>query len=138
MKALKSIRLSKFIWLAIRCRAFSFFLILQILLVCSSNFSSASKVIPSNFSLRLDAIDVLSERISICVFELKITWLLFPGSLHMIILTPIENFVSNSLKLKNYRRYILCAGIGSSLISVASNVTILTFKKQANQINNKQ
>ena len=137
MKALKSIRLFKFIWFAIRCRAFSFFLILQILLVCSSNFSSASKVIPSNFSLRLDAIDVLSKRISICTFELKITWL-FPGSFHMIILTPIENFVSNSLKLKNYRWYILCAGIGSSLISVASNVIILTFKKQVNQINNKQ
>ena len=75
MKVLKSIfRLSKLMWLPIRCRAFSFLLtILQILLICSSNFSSESKVIPSNFSLGLDAIDAFAKRISLCVFELKMT-----------------------------------------------------------------
>ena len=59
MKALKYIsRLSKLMRLLIRCRAFSFLLtILQILMICSSNVSSASKVIPSNFSLGLDAND---------------------------------------------------------------------------------
>ena len=76
MKVLKSIfRLFEFMWPAIRCRAFSFLLtILQILLTCSSNFSSESKVIQSNFSLRLDAIHVLSKQNSLCVFEFKITW----------------------------------------------------------------
>ena len=62
-------------WPAIRCRAFSFLLtILQILLTCSSNFSSESKVIQSNFSLRLDAIHVLSKQNPLCVVEFKITW----------------------------------------------------------------
>ena len=61
-------------WLPIRCRAFSFLLtILQILLICSSNFSSESKVIPSNFSLGLDVIDAFAKQISLRVFELKIT-----------------------------------------------------------------
>ena len=45
---------------------------LQILLICSSNFSSESKVIPSNFSLGLDTIDAFAKQISLCVFELKI------------------------------------------------------------------
>ena len=63
------------LWLAIRCREFSFLLItLQILLTCSSNFSSESKIIQSNFSLRLDVIDALSKRISLCAPELKVTW----------------------------------------------------------------
>ena len=128
MKALKSIfRLSKLMWLPIRCRAFSFLLtILQILLTCSSNFSSESKVIPSNFSLGLDAIDAFAKRISLCVFELKITW-------HFSGLAFNQKFFSNSLKLRNYRWYILCTGIGSSvIISVTSNVIIVTFKKQFN------
>ena len=62
-------------WLPIRCIAFSFLLtILQILLICSSNFSSESEVIPKNFSVGIDAIDAFAKRISLCVFELKITW----------------------------------------------------------------
>ena len=74
MKALKRIfRSSKLMWLPIRCKTLSFFLtILQILLICSSNFSSESTVIPSNFSLGLDAIDAFAKRISLCVFELKV------------------------------------------------------------------
>ena len=92
MKALKSIfRLSKLMWLSIRCRAFSFLLtILQILLICSSPIS-----------------------------------------------TPIKKKFSNALKLRNYR-YTLCKGTGNSIISVATNVIILTFNKQVNQINIKQ
>ena len=75
MKALKSVfRLSKPMWLLMRCRAFSFLTtILQILLICSSNFSSESKVISSNFSLGLDGIDTFAKRFSLCVFKLKIT-----------------------------------------------------------------
>ena len=62
-------------WLPMRCIAFSFLLtILQILLICSSNFSSESKVIPRNFSVGIDAIDAFAKRTSLCVFELKITW----------------------------------------------------------------
>ena len=58
MIALKRIfSFSKLIWLAGRCRAFSFLLtILQVLLIYFSNFSSDSKVIPNNVSLRIDAI----------------------------------------------------------------------------------
>ena len=125
MKALKSILpLSKLMWLPIWCRAFSFLLtILQILLLCSSNFSCESKVIPSNFSLGLDAIDAFAKRISLCVFELKITW-------HFSGLAFNQKIFSNSLKLRNYRWYILCTGIGSIVISVATNVIILTLKKQ--------
>ena len=60
-------------WLPIQCRESIFLLtILQILLICSSNFSSESKVIPSNFSRRLDPNDVFTKRVSLCVFELKI------------------------------------------------------------------
>ena len=60
-------------WLAIRSRAFSFLLtILKVLLIYSSNFSSESKVIQSSFSVRLDAIDVLSKWISFSVFQLKV------------------------------------------------------------------
>ena len=135
MKALKSIfRLSKLMWLPIRCRAFSFLLtILQILLICSSNFSSESKVIPSNFSLGLDAIDAFAKRISLCVFELKITWHFSGLAFIWLLLHQSRNFFSNSLKLRNYRWYILCTGIGSSvIISVTSNVIIVTFKKQFN------
>ena len=62
-------------WLPMRCIAFSFLLtILQILSICSSNFSSESKVIPSNFSVGIDAIDAFAKWISLCVFGLKITW----------------------------------------------------------------
>ena len=75
MKALKTIfRLSKLMWFPVRCRAFSFLLtILQMLLMRSSNFSSESKVTPSSFSLVLDLIDAFAKRISLCVFQLKIT-----------------------------------------------------------------
>ena len=75
MEALKSIYpLSKLMWLSIRAGTFRFLLtILQILLICSSSFSSESKVIPSNFSFGLDAIDAFAKRIYLCVFELKIT-----------------------------------------------------------------
>ena len=73
MKALKSIFcLSKLMWLPLRCRAFSFLLTITNFIDMLFSFSSESKAIPGNFSLRLDAIDVFSKRISLCVFELKI------------------------------------------------------------------
>ena len=59
----------------------------------------------------------------------------FRISFHMIISTPIKMFFSNSLKLRNYGCYILRTGIESSVISLATNVIILIFKKQGNQIN---
>ena len=80
MKTLKSIfRLSKLMLVAIRCRVFRFLLtILQILLIASSSYSSDSKVVSSKFSFILDLTYVLSKRIYLCVFELKIT-VHFPG-----------------------------------------------------------
>ena len=146
---------------------------MQILFICSSNFSSEYKVIPSNFLLKLDAIYVLSKRIYICVFELKplsaepiklwntfkqfvgccrwivsvcliILWgwhlkakdniTFFRIRFRMIIFATIENVFSNCLKFRNYRWYILCKGIGSSVISVAGSFIILKFKKQVNHI----
>ena len=56
----------------------------------------------------------------------------------MIFFAPMENLFSNSLKLKNYRWYVLSTEIVSSVISIASNVTTLTFNKQDIQINIKQ
>ena len=41
---------------------------LHILLICFSSFSYESHVIPNNFSPRLDAIDVLPERITFVCF----------------------------------------------------------------------
>ena len=54
-------------------------------------------------------------------------------SFHMVIFTPID-FFSNSLKLRNYRSYIFSIEIGSTVISIASSVINLIFKKQVNQI----
>ena len=42
----------------------------------------------------------------------------FRISFHMVVSTPIKKIFSNSLKLRNYRWYILCTGIGNSVNSV--------------------
>lgn len=129
MKALKRIScFPNFIWLAIRCRtAFSFLVIvLQILFICSSSFSSESKDILSEFLLRFVAINKLSKRITLDVFQLKISSF------------PELALTWSFLHLRNYRWYIFCTGIGNSAIRVAGNVSILTFNQQVNEINIKQ
>ena len=126
-------------WLTVRCREFSFLLtVLQILLIFSPSSSSESKVISSHFLRRLDTNDAFQKCISLCVFELKITWH-FPGlACIWFFLHKSKKIFSNFLKLRIYRWYILCTGIGNNVIIVASNVIILAFKKEVNQINIKQ
>ena len=114
MKALKSIfHLSQIMWFTIWCRAFSFLLtILQILLICSSNFSSESKVIPSNFSLRVDAIDAFTKWICLCIFEIKRTWFNMWLNLwfiqHVSLMNPSKFVKSNAKQIcdeKNFAHF---------------------------------
>ena len=139
MKALKSIFcLSKLMWLPLRCRAFSYLLtILQILLICSLVLVLSPKL--SQVIFHLDLMLLMYFHSEFPFVYLSLRYMAFSRiSFHMIISTLIENIFSNSLKLRNYRWYILCTRIGSSVISVAINVIILTFKKQVNQVNVKQ
>ena len=53
----------------------------------------------------------------------------------MIIFTIIENAFCNSLKLRNYRGYILCTGIGGGVISVDSTFSVLCLDMKLNLLN---
>ena len=73
----------------------------------------------------------------LCVFELKTTGH-FPGLAFIWLFWHQSIFFLQFFDAQKLQMIYLVHGIGSSAISVATNVIILTFKMQVNQINIKQ